>query len=77
MEIKKLATRSICMPGVRTDKCDILVLTREALRACVVRGTLAGIRAHTATTVGTRQLTHSSKRNRDRNTKTSKEKFII
>lgn len=37
----------------------IVLLTQEALGASVVRGTLAGVRSHTATTVGTRQLTHS------------------
>lgn len=32
---------------------------QEALGASVVGGTLAGVRSHTATTVGTRKLTHS------------------
>lgn len=37
----------------------IMLLTQEALGASVVGGTLAGVRSHTATTVGTRKLTHS------------------
>lgn len=35
-----------------------LLLTQEALGASVVRGTLAGIRPHTAATVSAGQLTH-------------------
>lgn len=40
------------------DVLVVMLLTQQALGAGVIRGTLAGIRPHTATTVSTGQLTH-------------------
>lgn len=50
------------MPDVHV----VLLLTQEALGAGVVRGTLAGIGPHTATTVSTGQLTHRCQRDVER-----------